>query len=162
MIGIYMGQSTKAFVSLSMPRKMIIKLWKELVIMVTLMVTIIVMTIILISRRIDIDIIRLFNMDLDHMGVKELLVMFVIIMVIFHTILQLVSIISNIGNNYGIINLITAIAIGIAIIVTMIIPLLNLIIWGDNLYLYIAVLTVVNFLMMHVNKKMLKRVEVLR
>lgn len=163
MIGIYMGQSTKAFISLSMPRKMIIKLWRELTFLISLVDTIIIMTIFFMARYFDnIDFLRLMNMDLVQVSPREFLTIFVLVFLGFMFIFQIISLIANIGNNHGLLNMFSAIALGLALVFAMIVPVINLVVWGQFLYIYMAALVIVNLGLIHVNKRMLNRVEVVR
>jgi len=161
-IAIYIGKNTKAFISLSMSRKNIIKMWNEIIIYMASINTVIIMLLAIWGPNYATDMPRLLDMDFRNLSIIDALVLIVFIWVSNQLIIQLTSLVTNIGNRYSIVLAFTCLISSLALIVLSIIPLLNLIIWGELLIPVILIITILNSVLFLVNRHLLKHVEVTR
>jgi len=161
-IAIYIGKNTKAFISLSMSRKTIIRMWYEIVIYMASINTIIILLLAIIGPHYASNIPRLMDMDFTNLTPMDVLVLIVFLWVSNQLIIQMTSLIINIGNRFSLILAFTALILSLSLIVLSVIPLLNLIIWGELLIPIILIITILTSVLFVINKQLLKHVEVTR
>ncbi|MDA3847573.1 MAG: hypothetical protein PF505_13710 [Vallitaleaceae bacterium] len=161
-VAIYIGKNTKAFISLSMSRKVIIKMWYEIVIYMATINTIIITILALVGPHYTSNMPRLLNMDFLNLTAKDILVLIVLVWISNQLLIQIISLVTNIGNRYNMVVASTSLFLSLAFIVFAIKPMLDLIIWGELLIPVMLIITILTMLLIAVNKYLLKRVEVTR
>lgn len=160
---LFVAQNTKLFLSLSMPKKDIFKIWNDLVLYMASIGSIILYSILIITIN-DAEFLskRILNMNINAMALVDHLKLFLIIILVVATIIIIGSIIAAIGNNYGLFIAFGLLGIFLSLIIFSIPLIKTTLFWGDYLLIKIITLILIDVLLWFINRKLIYNTEVVR
>lgn len=159
--------NVKVYLSLGMERRDVFKIWRDAFLYITgfiaaFMVVSFYYVLNYVSNAASTLESRALNMDFNSLTTFNNVVIIVLIILVVLFLNSSVSMLVGIGNKFGIIICFASVGVILGIIALLIPSIINLIQWGDNLYIFIIGLIAANLLMFYANKKMIITMEVVR
>ncbi len=154
----------KGYISLGMDQLIVYKIWRDFLIYVSLFM-VIVANIFIWTETFKNQLFmktRVLNINFNNLETLDYLKVFLIVTLSILLLNMSVSLITSIGNRFGIVNCFVAITVFVGFFILSIPKIIDLILWGDRLAIIMVVLVVLNVIFFGVSKNLIKNTEVAR
>lgn len=163
-ITLIVGFHIKSYLSLGMTHKTVLRIWKDMMAFISGFMVLSVGIVILISQRgIPASLRRrILNVDFNALSIIEVIkvLAFVIAIVLFANLMG--TLFCTVANRFGGFLCTALILCAVSLTFLLIKPIAMLLIWGDNYAITLVVITVIDIVLIFVNKKWILQTEVVR
>lgn len=154
----------KGYISLGMDRQTIYKIWRDVLLYITTFIVLVFNLEIWINLGSNKPFVRgrALNINFNGLEAIDYLKIFVIIALAISFLNIGVSLITNIGNRFGLINSFAAIAFSLGVLIMSMPKIIELIMWGERFNIICVILAIINCILFWGSKNLIKNTEVAR
>lgn len=161
---VILALNIKGYISLGMDRLTVYKIWRDVLLYITgfmILVLNVIMWLVVYADKTFLKN-RILNIDFNNMDILNVMKVMVLttLAIVFLNLSS--SIVTNIGNRFGMINCFATIALFLGIIILSIPKIILLILWGEGFAFFCIGLFLINCALFLGNKKLIINTEVAR